>query len=276
MENGQRQRKGLRALMLAERAPVKLELRPELDLARVSKSYGRGHHMVDAVADVSLSVAHNEFVSILGPSGCGKSTLMLLIGGLATPSSGAISLNGRPVTGPRRTNGIVFQNPVLLPWRTVLDNVLLPIELMGERVADYIDHAHTLLEMAGISEFADRLPHELSGGMRQRAGICRALVQHPTLLLMDEPFSALDAMTRDDMNIELLRLWEQDRKTVVFITHSIAEAIFLSDRVVVMSKRPARILEEIGVPLPRPRTVEMQETPQFTQLRAHIRNLIQR
>jgi len=262
--------------MLAEKVPVKLELRPEIDLAGVSKSFGRGKNLVHAVDDVSLAVGHNEFVSVLGPSGCGKSTLMLLIAGLAKPSNGAISLNGRPVTGPRRTNGIVFQNPVLLPWRTVLDNVLLPIELMGERVVDYIDHAHELLKMAGIGEFADRLPHELSGGMRQRAGICRALVQHPTVLLMDEPFSALDAMTRDDMNLELLRLWELDRKTVVFITHSISEAIFLSDRVVVMSKRPARILEDIVIPLPRPRTVEMQETPQFAQLRGHIRNLIQR
>lgn len=262
--------------MLAERAPVKLELRPEIDLAGVSKSFGRGKNLVHAVDDISLAVGHNEFVSILGPSGCGKSTLMLLIAGLALPSNGTISLNGRPVTGARRTNGIVFQNPVLLPWRTVLDNVLLPIELMGERVDDYIAHAHELLEMAGIGEFTDRLPHELSGGMRQRAGICRALVQHPTVLLMDEPFSALDAMTRDDMNLELLRLWELDRKTVVFITHSISEAIFLSDRVVVMSKRPGRILEDIVIPLPRPRTVEMQETAQFAHLRGHIRNLIQR
>jgi NitT/TauT family transport system ATP-binding protein len=262
--------------MLNERAPVKLELRPEIDLAGVSKSFGRGRNTVHAVDDVSLSVGHNEFVSVLGPSGCGKSTLMLLIAGLAKASSGAISLNGRPVTGPRRTNGIVFQNPVLLPWRTVLDNVLLPIDLMGERPDAYIDHAYELLEMAGIADYANRLPHELSGGMRQRAGICRALIQNPTLLLMDEPFSALDAMTRDDMNLELLRLWERDRKTVIFITHSISEAIFLSDRVVVMSKRPARVIEDIAISLPRPRSVEMQESAQFTQLRARIRKLIQR
>jgi NitT/TauT family transport system ATP-binding protein len=153
--------------------------------------------------------------------------------------------------------------------------VLLPIELMGESVAPYRDHARELLGIAGIADFADRLPRELSGGMRQRAGICRALIQHPTLLLMDEPFSALDAMTRDEMNLELLRIWERDRKTVVFITHSISEAIFLSDRVVVMSKRPGRIIDDIIVPLPRPRAIELQETSQFTQLRAHVRNLIQ-
>jgi NitT/TauT family transport system ATP-binding protein len=178
-----------------------------------------------------LGVRHNEFVSVLGPSGCGKSTLMLMIAGLVKPSEGTISIQGRAVDGPRRTNGIVFQNPVLLPWRTITDNVLLPIELMGESVAPYRDHARELLGIAGIADFADRLPRELSGGMRQRAGICRALIQHPTLLLMDEPFSALDAMTRDEMNLELLRIWERDRKTVVFITHSISEAIFLSDRV---------------------------------------------
>jgi NitT/TauT family transport system ATP-binding protein len=262
--------------MGVELAPVPLQLRPEIELAGVSKSFGRGDREVQAVSDVSLSVGHNEFVSILGPSGCGKSTLMLLIAGLLQPTAGTILLGGRPITGPRRTNGIVFQNPVLLPWRTVLDNVLLPIELMGERPDEFRNVAYELLEMTGIAEFANRLPHELSGGMRQRAGICRALVQQPTLLLMDEPFSALDAMTRDDMNIELLRLWERDRKTVIFITHSIPEAIFLSDRIIVMSKRPARIIDGITVALPRPRTAEMQETTQFAHLRGHIRNLIQR
>ena len=261
--------------MLSERAPVMLELRPEVDLAGVSKFYGRGRDIVRAVEDVSLGIRHNEFVSVLGPSGCGKSTLMLMIAGLVKPSEGSISIQGRKVDGPRRTNGIVFQNPVLLPWRTITDNVLLPIELMGESVEPYRGHARELLEIAGIADFADRLPRELSGGMRQRAGICRALIQHPTLLLMDEPFSALDAMTRDEMNLELLRIWERDRKTVVFITHSISEAIFLSDRVVVMSKRPGRLIEDIVVPLPRPRTIEMQETLQFSQLRTRVRNLIQ-
>jgi NitT/TauT family transport system ATP-binding protein len=260
--------------MLSERVPVMLELRPEIELVGVSKSYGRGRDAVHAIDEVSLSVRHNEFVSILGPSGCGKSSLMLMIAGLAQPSAGTISIQGREIKGPRRNNGIVFQNPVLLPWLTILDNVLLPIELMGENTAEYRDHAFELLETAGIVDFADRLPHELSGGMRQRAGICRALIQEPGLLLMDEPFSALDAMTRDDMNLELLRLWERDRKTVIFITHSIPEAIFLSDRVVLLSKRPARIIEDFPVPLPRPRTIEMQESEQFTRLRAQVRTLI--
>jgi NitT/TauT family transport system ATP-binding protein len=262
--------------MLAEKAPTRLPLRAEIDIVGVSKAFGTGRRAVQALDNVSLSVGRNEFVSVLGPSGCGKSTLMLLVAGLVTPTVGTISLNGTPVKGPRRTNGIVFQNPVLLPWRTVLDNVLLPIELLGERVNGYVDRAHELLDMAGIGEYADRLPDEMSGGMKQRAGICRALVQNPSVLLMDEPFSALDAMTRDDMNLELLRLWERDRKTVVFITHSISEAILLSDRVVVLSKRPARILADIPVNLPRPRTEAVQETQQFVQLRAHIRGLIQR
>ena len=261
--------------MLSDRAPVILELRPEVEVAEVSKSYGRGRDAVQAIGNVSIGVGHNEFVSILGPSGCGKSTLLLMIAGLVQPSAGAISIQGRKVAGPRRTNGIVFQNPVLLPWRTIFDNVLLPIELMGESVAAYRDHAFELLETAGIADFADRLPHELSGGMRQRAGICRALIHKPMLLLMDEPFSALDAMTRDDINLELLRIWERDRKTVVFVTHSISEAIFLSDRVIVMSRRPACVVEDVAILLPRPRSIELQETQQFTNLRAHVRSLIQ-
>jgi NitT/TauT family transport system ATP-binding protein len=249
--------------------------RSEIDLVGVSKVYGRGSDAVQALDDISLSVAHNEFVSVLGPSGCGKSTLVLLLAGLLSPSRGTITVQGQRVDGPRRTNGIVFQNAVMLPWRTVIDNVLLPIDLMGENIRDYRARARELLEIAGIADFAERLPHELSGGMRQRAGICRALIQDPDLLLMDEPFSALDAMTRDEMNLELLRIWERDRKTVIFITHSISEAVFLSDRVVVMSKRPAQIVDDISIRLPRPRAVELQETPQFNELRAHIRGLIQ-
>jgi NitT/TauT family transport system ATP-binding protein len=249
--------------------------RSEIDLVGVSKAYGRGSDAVHALDDINLRVAHNEFVSVLGPSGCGKSTLLLLVAGLLSPSEGTITLQGQRVDGPRRTNGIVFQNAVMLPWRTVIDNVLLPIDLMGENVRHYRTRALELLDIAGIADFAERLPHELSGGMRQRAGICRALIQDPDLLLMDEPFSALDAMTRDEMNLELLRIWERDRKTVIFITHSISEAVFLSDRVVVMSKRPAQIIDDISISLPRPRAVELQETPQFNQLRARIRSLIQ-
>src|SRR5690348_7832359 len=262
--------------MLSDRAPIAaLELRPEVKLSGVSKSYGVGRDAVVAVECIDLNIGHNQFISLLGPSGCGKSTLLLMIAGLVKPDRGTIAIAGRAIEAPLRTNGIVFQNAVLLPWRTILDNVLLPIELMGENVNRYRAHAYELLETAGIADFAERLPHELSGGMRQRAGICRALIQYPTLLLMDEPFSALDAMTRDEMNMELLRIWERDRKTVIFITHSISEAMFLSDRVVVMSKRPARVIEDVLVPLPRPRTIEMQETPQFAQLRGRVRKLIE-
>jgi NitT/TauT family transport system ATP-binding protein len=261
--------------MLSERSPIALELRPEIKLAAVSKSYGVGRDAVMAVEQIDLEIGHNQFVSLLGPSGCGKSTLMLMIAGLVKPGSGTIFIKDRAIDGPLRTNGIAFQNPVLLPWRTVLDNVLLPVELMGENVNKYRSHAHELLETVGIADFTDRLPHELSGGMRQRAGICQALIQHPTLLLMDEPFSALDAITRDEMNMELLRIWERDRKTVVFITHSISEAIFLSDRIIVISKRPARVVEDIVISLPRPRTIEMQETTQFAELRGRVRKLIE-
>jgi NitT/TauT family transport system ATP-binding protein len=261
--------------MLSQAAPVVLKSRPEITLDGVSKYYGRGQQATHAVQRLDLHIGHNEFVSVLGPSGCGKSTLMLMIAGLVEPTSGSLSIQGRRVAGPQRSTGIVFQDPVLLPWRTVLDNVLLPIELMGENVNTYHDHALELLSTAGIVDFANRLPSELSGGMRQRVGICRALIHYPTLLLMDEPFSALDAMTRDDMNLELLRIWERDRKTVVFITHSISEAIFLSDRVVVMSQRPARVIEDITVPYQRPRSIELQETVQFAQLRARVRKLIQ-
>jgi NitT/TauT family transport system ATP-binding protein len=247
---------------------------PEIAVVAVSKRYGRGADAVQAVAEVTLSVAHNEFVSVLGPSGCGKSTLLMMLAGLVKPSDGTIRIKDEDVAGPRRDNGIVFQHSVLLPWRTVLDNVLLPIEMMKEDVRHYLPRAHDLLEIAGIIDFKDRLPRELSGGMRQRAGICRALIHDPSVLLMDEPFSALDALTRDEMNLELLDIWERDRKTVVFVTHSISEAVFLSDRIAVMSRRPGRIIEEIPIPLRRPRRIDMQETPRFTELRARVRRLI--
>jgi NitT/TauT family transport system ATP-binding protein len=254
--------------------PAAAATTPEIAVVGVSKRYGRGADAVQAVAEVTLSVAHNEFVSVLGPSGCGKSTLLMMLAGLVKPSEGTIQIKGEDVAGPRRDNGIVFQHSVLLPWRTVLDNVLLPIEMMQEDVRRYLPRAHELLEIAGIIDFKDRLPRELSGGMRQRAGICRALIHGPSVLLMDEPFSALDALTRDEMNLELLDIWERDRKTVVFVTHSISEAIFLSDRVAVMSRRPGRIIEDIAIALPRPRQIDMQETPRFTELRARVRRLI--
>jgi NitT/TauT family transport system ATP-binding protein len=246
----------------------------EIEVVDLSKRYGRGDDAVQAIATVTLSVMHNEFVSVLGPSGCGKSTLLMMMAGLVKPTGGAIRIKGNDIAGPRRDYGIVFQHSVLLPWRTVLDNVLLPIEMMKEDVSRFLPRAHELLEAAGIVDFKDRLPRELSGGMRQRAGICRALIHDPSILLMDEPFSALDALTRDEMNLELLNIWERDRKTVVFVTHSISEAVFLSDRVAVMSKRPGRIIEEIPISLARPRQLDVQETPRFAELRARVRRLI--
>jgi NitT/TauT family transport system ATP-binding protein len=247
---------------------------PEIELVALSKQYGRGKDAIAAVAEVNLSIGSNEFVSLLGPSGCGKSTLLMMLAGLVRPSSGTVRIEGKEVDGPRRDNGIVFQHSVLLPWRTVLDNVLLPIEMMQEDVKLYLPRALALLDTAGIVDFKDRLPRELSGGMRQRAGICRALIHDPSVLLMDEPFSALDALTRDEMNLELLKIWDRDRKTVVFVTHSISEAVFLSDRVAVMSKRPGRIVADIAIPLARPRQLEVQDTPACNELRAGLRRLI--
>jgi NitT/TauT family transport system ATP-binding protein len=228
----------------------------------VGKTYPSG---VEAIREARFRVAPGEFLSLLGPSGCGKSTLLMMMAGLLAPSRGGIQMADAPVRGPRRDVGIVFQAPVLLPWRTVLDNVLLPVEMLRLRRADYERRARDLLTMAKVDDFAAKLPHELSGGMKQRVAICRALVHDPALLLMDEPFSALDAMTRDQLGLELLRIWEVHKKTVVFVTHSIREAVFLSDRVLVMTPRPATIGFETDVKLPRPRTMDMQESDEFNR-----------
>jgi NitT/TauT family transport system ATP-binding protein len=230
---------------------------------------------LEVIRNVSLGVAANEFVSILGPSGCGKSTLLMMVAGLVERTGGDILIHGEPLTGPRREVGVVFQQPVLLPWRTVLENVLLPIELLKLPRKKYRQRAMDLLTMAKIGEFAHCLPRQLSGGMRQRASICCALIHDPGILLMDEPFSALDAITRDEMGVELLRIWQANRKTVVFVTHSIREAAFLSDRVLVMGRRPAIILEEIAIDLPRPRHVSMMEDECFNQYVRRLRKSIE-
>lgn len=236
--------------------------------------FRRGDSTVEALAAVDLSVADREFVAIVGPSGCGKSTLLKLITGLRQPTRGAIALHGRNVEGPRSDVGIVFQSPVLLPWRTVLDNVLLPADVLGLPRAEYRDKALALLELVGLGGFAKNYPQELSGGMQQRAAIARALVHDAPLLLMDEPFGALDAMTREQMNIELQRIWAASRKTVLFITHSIAEAVFLADRIVVLSPRPGRVLEIIDNPMPRMRSLDDTLTPEFGELVRHVRVLL--
>jgi NitT/TauT family transport system ATP-binding protein len=230
---------------------------------------------LEAIRNVSLDVGVSEFVSVLGPSGCGKSTLLMMVAGLIAASEGEITINGTPVVAPRPEVGVVFQQPVLLPWRTVLDNVLFPIELLRLPRAKYQPRAMELLAMAKIDDFANHLPRQLSGGMRQRAAICRALIHDPSILLMDEPFSALDAITRDEMGVELLRIWQANRKTVVFVTHSIREAVFLSDRVLVMGRRPATIIEEAVIDLPRPRQIAMTEDESFNRYVRQLRKAIE-
>jgi NitT/TauT family transport system ATP-binding protein len=247
-------------------------MRPAVVIDRVRKVYASG---LEAIREVSFAVGPGEFVSVLGPSGCGKSTLLMMVAGLFAPSGGEIRVDGTPVRGPRREIGVVFQSPVLLPWRTVLDNVLLPIEMLRLPRRSYVERARELLAMVKIDDFAEKLPRDLSGGMRQRASICRALIHDPEILLMDEPFSALDAITRDQMGQELLRIWEHHRKTVVFVTHSIREAVFLSDRVVVMAQRPATVIEELDVTLTRPRRLDIEETGDFNRHVSVLRKSIE-
>ena len=247
-----------------------------IDLDKVGMIYAATSGPVEALAGISLSVEAGEFVSLVGPSGCGKSTLLRIVAGLRPATAGTITVAGRQVTKPIDDIGMVFQAPILLKWRTILENVLLPAELAGKDARALRGRALELLEMAELHGFADKLPRELSGGMQQRASLCRALLLDPPLLLMDEPFGALDAMTRDDMALELLRIWgEHDlareaRKTVLFVTHSISEAVFLSDRVVVMSPRPGRIAADLRIDLPRPRTVELRATEAFGRLNLEI------
>jgi NitT/TauT family transport system ATP-binding protein len=212
-------------------------------------------------------------LSRFGPSGCGKSTLLKILAGLERRSSGCIRFSGRVLEGPTSELGLVFQAPVLLAWRTVLDNVMLPIEVQKRDRATHLAKAQALLAMVGLDGFANRYPFELSGGMQQRVSICRALIHDPSFLLMDEPFGALDAMNRETMNLELLKIWKESRKTVVLVTHSIPEAVFLADRVVAMSPRPGRIIECIPIDLPRPRTLEMFTSKTFGRHVSHIRDL---
>jgi NitT/TauT family transport system ATP-binding protein len=233
--------------------PAVQEGRPAIRVAGAHKVFRRGHLVTQALAATSFTVAEHEFVAIVGPSGCGKSTLLRLIAGLLPPESGTIEVMERPVRGPVTELGIVFQKPILLDWRTVLGNVLLQLELRGLDPAAYAARARQLLAAVGLEEFADRYAHELSGGMQQRAAIVRALVHDPPLLLMDEPFGALDALTREQLRIDLEELWLRAPKTVIFITHSIDEAVLLADRVLVMSPRPGRIERVIEVDIARPR-----------------------
>jgi NitT/TauT family transport system ATP-binding protein len=248
---------------------------PALIKARgLSKTYATGSREVTALKNLDFDIHDGEFVSVVGQSGCGKSTLLKVLAGLLPYTAGSVELNGKPVRGPTAEAAVVFQSPVLLPWRNVIDNVLLPIEFRKLPIASYRQTATDLLTMVGLSEFAQRYPFELSGGMQQRAAIVRALVQDPRLLLMDEPFGALDAMTREQMNLELVRIWSRSRKTVIFITHSIAESIFLSDRVIAMTARPGTIADVITIDLPRPRDLSVINTDRFGRYAAKLRSLL--
>jgi NitT/TauT family transport system ATP-binding protein len=238
----------------------------------VNKTYRAAHgRSVEALRDINLAIADGEFLSIVGPSGCGKSTFLTLVAGLLPVSGGSITLAGKRITEPSTDVGIVFQNALLLDWRTVLENIMVPIEVMGLPRKEYREAALKLLDMSGLADFAEHYPAQLSGGMQRRVAICRALVFNPPILLLDEPFGALDAMTRDYMNVELMRIWQRNRKTVILITHSIPEAVLLSDRVAVMSPVPGRILEVIDIDLPRPRPLEVTSTPRFGELAGQIR-----
>lgn len=238
------------------------------------KIYASGTKRVIALEDVNLDIRPNEFVTLVGPSGCGKSTLLKLIGALIRPSRGVLLFDGKPLLGPTRDVGIVFQEAVLLEWRTALDNVLLPAEILGLDRARARERALGLIHLVGLSGFEKCYPRELSGGMQQRVSICRALIHNPSVLLMDEPFAALDALTREELGFELMRIWDTEKKTVVFVTHNITEAILLADRVVAMSPRPGRIAKIVSVDLPRPRTLEMEFTPEFKAYSEQIREVI--
>ncbi|MCF1432752.1 ATP-binding cassette domain-containing protein [Agrobacterium vitis] len=248
---------------------------PAIRFERLGQVFSTRSGQTEALRDVSFEVARHEFLAILGPSGCGKSTLLRMIAGLLAPSSGSLQVFGHPVTEPRDDIGIVFQKPTLLPWATVEDNVLFPARHKRGRVsAKERQRAGELLRMVGLEGFASRLPDELSGGMQQRVGIARALLMDPDILLMDEPFSALDALTREVMGFDLLRIFTERPKTVVFITHSVNEAALLADRVLVMTGRPGTVLTDIAVPVGRPRGPETANERAIHDLTAYLRDLL--
>lgn len=246
----------------------------EISCERVRKVYGQGASAFEAVNAASFSIEKGEFVSLLGPSGCGKSTLLMMIAGLESITEGRVFAGGESIHKPSSEIGIVFQDPTLLPWKTALQNILFPIEMTYRSRAAHIDRAIELLRLVGLFDAANKRPRELSGGMKQRVSLCRALIADPAILLMDEPFSALDAITRDDMNIVLLELWERYRKTVLFVTHSIREAALLSDRILIMGGSRSTIIADIKVPFARPRHFTIGETAEFNELCTVLRDEI--
>ena len=245
----------------------------DIELVKASKTFASDQNDVTALSNVNLAIRQGEFFSILGPSGCGKSTLLKCVAGLEQLTSGRLMVRGRPVVGCPEGLGMVFQRDLLVDWRTVLDNVLLVAEFKRLPRKQARSRAIELLALFDLAEYGHLAPWQLSGGMRQRASICRALVDDPAMLLMDEPFGALDAMTRDQLNAELQRIWLATAKTVLFITHSIAEAVFLSDKVAVMSRNPGTIVETLEIELPRPRPLSIRDTPRFAEYTGHLRDV---
>jgi NitT/TauT family transport system ATP-binding protein len=226
-----------------------------IEIRAVSHVFRARRSRLHALDEIDLEIADNEFITLVGRSGCGKSTLLRVIAGLLRPTAGEVRIDGAPVTAPRRDVGFMFQKSALLPWRSVIENVMLPVEILGLDGRSHRRRAEMLLALVGLEGFEGRRPHELSGGMQQRVSLCRALVHDPSVLLMDEPFAALDALTREDLSAELQRIWSEDRKTIVFVTHSIQEAVLLADRIVVMSPRPGRVARILSVDAPRPRSL---------------------
>ncbi len=244
---------------------------PKLAVSRLSKSFGD----LDALRSISLGVERGEFISVVGPSGCGKTTFLRIVAGLERATAGEVSIDGRAVSGPGTDRGFVFQNDSLLPWRTVLTNAMIGREITGSIGPDDRTRIMELLKLVGLEGFENYHPRQLSGGMRQRVNLARALAIDPEILLMDEPFAALDAQTREIMQTELLRIWERGQKTVLFVTHQIDEAVFLSDRVLVFARRPGRIQAEVVIPLPRPRNLEIKRTGEFVALVDRIWRMIE-
>ena len=251
-----------------------MDERTEIMLDNIGMTYKTDDNRdVTALTSVTLDIKKGEFISLLGPSGCGKTTLLRIIADLLTPTQGTITVGGESPHAARlkQRYGIVFQSPTLYDWRTVKKNIMLPLEIMHVPKAERSERADKMLELVGLSDFANHYPNQLSGGMQQRVGIARALAIRPEILLMDEPFSALDEFTREKLHIDLLRIWRKTNKTIVFVTHNIQESVFLSDRVCVLSPHPGRLSAVVDITLPRPRTMEMKNTPEFTELVAKVR-----
>ena len=261
------------AVLAGVRQPSRGHPAPEtlVSLENLSVEYKNGTSVIRVLEGLNLKIEAGEFISILGPSGCGKSTLLKVISGLMVPLGGVTNFQGKPITGPHKEVGVVFQSPTLLPWKTILQNVMLPGRIMRLDRKWSEERARSLLDLVGLAAFSDAYPQQLSGGMAQRVGIARGLLQDPPLLLMDEPFGALDAMTRERLNLELSSIWSKTGKTIVFITHSISEAVFLSSRVVVMSPRPGNVQEVISIEMPFPRDASVMSSPIFSQYTSRLR-----